>query len=153
MSALIDHTMMPPTAAAEVTLLRSLAGLLASGKSVALTEVDTGASQPLPANVREVLVQTVAAMIDQRAVTIGETNTVLTTQEAADVLGVSRPTLVRLLEADEIAYTKPNRHRRILLADVLAYQQNLGRIRRSELDAMGQEAADEAGYQSVNGGS
>ncbi|MCI9889244.1 helix-turn-helix domain-containing protein [Micrococcales bacterium 31B] len=56
------------------------------------------------------------------AVTLSRHEATVTTQEAADVLGISRPTLVRLLEQGAIPFSQPSRHRRILLADVLAYQ-------------------------------
>lgn len=46
----------------------------------------------------------------------------LTTQEAADLLGVSRPTLIRLLDDGRIPYVRPNRHRRMRLADVVAHR-------------------------------
>lgn len=49
------------------------------------------------------------------AITVAPTHTVLTTSEAADLLGISRPTLVRLLEAGEIPYEQPGRHRRVRL--------------------------------------
>ncbi len=56
------------------------------------------------------------------AVTVVTHEATLTTQEAADVLGVSRPTLVRLLEQGRIPYDQPGRHRRLRLKDVLDFQ-------------------------------
>ncbi|MGH3549318.1 MAG: helix-turn-helix domain-containing protein [Pseudonocardiaceae bacterium] len=68
----------------------------------------------------------------------------LTTGQAADILGVSRPTLVRLLEAREIPFDKPGRHRRIRLGDLLAYQQRARRARAAGLDEM-VRVSEEAG--------
>jgi excisionase family DNA binding protein len=56
------------------------------------------------------------------AVTVVTHEATLTTQEAADVLGVSRPTLVRLLEQGHIPYDQPGRHRRLRLKDVLEFR-------------------------------
>jgi excisionase family DNA binding protein len=81
-----------------------------------------GTHVELPAEVFEVLREVVQAMSCGLAVTVAPHHTVLTTSEAAQLLGVSRPTLVRLLEAGEIPYEQPVRHRRVRLADVLAYQ-------------------------------
>lgn len=57
--------------------------------------------------------------------------------------GISRPTLVRLLEDGEIPYSMRGRHRRVLLNDVLAYREQARGERRQILDAMvnsGEEA-------------
>lgn len=53
---------------------------------------------------------------------IAPINQVLTTQEAADFLEVSRPTLVKLLEDGEIPFEKVRRHRRVRLNDVVNYR-------------------------------
>ncbi|WP_415394531.1 helix-turn-helix domain-containing protein (plasmid) [Rhodococcus globerulus] len=71
------------------------------------------------------------------AVTVEPHRTLLTTQEAADILGITRPTLVRLLEAGEIPYTAPGRHRRVELAHILTYQSDLQKHRTSALAEMG----------------
>ena len=78
-------------------------------------------------------------------------HSVLSTQEAADLLGISRPTLVKLLESNEIPFSKPGRHRRVNLEDLLAYQQRQRDHRRDELNAMSAEAAEIDAYRAANG--
>jgi excisionase family DNA binding protein len=72
----------------------------------------------LPDERYEVLKDVVAALSQGLAITVAPQHTVLTTGQAADLLGVSRPTLVRLFEG-EIPFDKPGRHRRIRLGDLL----------------------------------
>ena len=67
----------------------------------------------------------------------------LTTSEAARLLGVSGPTVVRLLEAGEIPFERPARHRRVRLADVLAYRAQ--RARSAALDEM-VRVSEEGGF-------
>ncbi|WP_027881971.1 helix-turn-helix domain-containing protein [Meiothermus rufus] len=72
----------------------------------------------------------------------------LTTQEAADLLGVSRPYLIRLLEKGQIAHRKVGTHRRIRAKDLLAYIKQSQEKGQEILDALIQE--DQAlglGYQ------
>jgi excisionase family DNA binding protein len=76
----------------------------------------------LPPQVAELLGQVAEAMQQGLAVTVAPQAQELSTQQAADLLGISRPTLVRLLEEGEIPFTKARRHRRVLLADVLEFQ-------------------------------
>ncbi len=151
MTTLADHTVLPTTESDAVSDLKALAVVLDSDHPVELRNPIDGSAQVVPDTVRKVLQQVLAAMADHRAVTITEMNTTLTTQQAADLLGVSRPTLVRLLESNQIAFSKPNRHRRVQLADVLDYQRHASRIRRAELDAMTRESAEDNGFATVNG--
>jgi excisionase family DNA binding protein len=71
-----------------------------------------------------------------QAVTIAPVHQRLTTQEAAVLLGISRPTFVKLLDAGEIPYEQPGRHRRVLLTDVLAYRERRSSRRGEALDRM-----------------
>ena len=78
-------------------------------------------------------------------------NALLTTQEAAELLGISRPTLVRLVEDGEIPYEQRGRHRRVMLADLLAYQASMRRERREALDRMAQEGQAAGLYEATAG--
>src|SRR3546814_862000 len=97
----------------------------------------------LPPEVFEVLRDVLEAMAQGQAVTVAPVHQRLTTQEAADLLGISRPTVVKLLESGEIPFEQPGRHRRVRLADVLAYRERASAERRAALDRM-VELADEA---------
>lgn len=90
----------------------------------------------LPAAVYEVLHLVVMAMARGQAVTIAPHHQQLTTQEAADILGVSRPTLVKMLDDGRIPYTQPGRHRRVLLRDLLAYQEQRRTAREKAMDEL-----------------
>jgi excisionase family DNA binding protein len=81
------------------------------------------------------------------AISIAPHNTMLTTQEAADLLNISRPTLVRLLADGEIPHTMRGRHRRVLLRDILDYSERTRTERRRDLDQMAAAAEDDGLYE------
>ncbi|WP_369132439.1 helix-turn-helix domain-containing protein [Modestobacter sp. I12A-02662] len=114
-----EHTVHPPSDPREAALLRALAAELAGDG--APTAADPGGALPGP--LREVLGLAAAALAAGRPVTLACHEPTLSTQEAADLLGISRPTLVRLLDAGVIPYDRPGRHRRVQLADLLVHQQ------------------------------
>jgi excisionase family DNA binding protein len=76
----------------------------------------------LPEALVELLTAAATGLAQGCAVTLTRHEQTVTTQEAADLLGVSRPTLVRLLDAGLLPYDQPARHRRLLLRDVLVFQ-------------------------------
>lgn len=136
-----ERTVFPPHES-----LDGLVGLLDSPGAKPSTRLSgpSGELFVLPAEVFDVLRDVVKAMADGQAVTIAPVHQRLTTQEAAELLGVSRPTLVKLLDSGAIAYEQPGRHRRLLLTDVLAYRHRRSMRRRAALDEM-VEVADDAG--------
>ena len=97
---------------------------------------------PMVTRLLEVLLEHLAA---GRGVSIMPLEAELTTQQAADLLGVSRPFLIKLLEEKAIAYRKVGKHRRVRVADLLAYrdQNNINRSKAlDELASIGQELGD-----------
>lgn len=66
----------------------------------------------------------------------------VTTQQAASVLNVSRPTVVRLIDEGELPARKVGSHRRILLTDLLAFRDQVVAERRAVLDHMTRDAED-----------
>lgn len=83
-----------------------------------------------------VLLQVAEAMQQGMAVTVAPQVTRLTTQEAAEILGISRSTLVRMLESGEIPFERVRRHRRLYLADVLEYQKRQRHVAQEALSDM-----------------
>jgi excisionase family DNA binding protein len=105
----------------DAAALADVAALLAADGPWQLTG-PAGTPVALPASLVEVLTVAAAGLAGGCAITLTRHEQTVTTQEAADLLGVSRPTLVRLLEAGVLPYDQPARHRRLLLRDVLAFQ-------------------------------
>lgn len=102
--------------------------LIVDGKTIELT-----------AEMADVLAHVADAMRQGMAVTVAPQNLRMTTQEAADMLGISRSTLVRMLDAGEIPFEKVRRHRRLYLDDVLEFQR---RQRRKAREALSDMVAD-----------
>ena len=122
--SLQDETYLPREDTAEI--IDFLSTLRDRGREAAdprprLTGPD-GRSVELPEPMLEVLLQVAAAMKAGLAVTVAPHHLMLSTQEAADLLRISRTTLVRLLETGTIPFDKPSRHRKVRLDDLLEYR-------------------------------
>ncbi|RSX54131.1 MerR family transcriptional regulator [Bifidobacterium goeldii] len=107
---------------------------------VATLKVPGSPARPLTPELANVLMQVADQLSRGRAVFVAPYDTMLTTQDAADFLGVSRPTLVKLLEGGAIPFEKVGRHRRVLLADLQEYMNARHQNNISTFDEL---AADE----------
>ena len=96
----------------------------------------SGEAVEIPASVLQILRQSVYYLAHDQAVTVVPVGKDLTTQEAADILNVSRPYLIKLLEEGAIPFTMTGSHRRVPLADLLAYKQQRDAVRGEALDEL-----------------
>lgn len=106
---------------------------------------------PLPREAFEVLLQVYEAMKRGLAIHVAPLNAQLTTQEAANYLGISRPTLVKLLESGEIPFIKPGRHRYVRIDDLINYAEHLRAKRADTLDEMARDAQEDGLYDLLDG--
>ncbi|PTB93972.1 DNA-binding protein [Marinobacter sp. B9-2] len=96
----------------------------------------------LPGHVIQILLGVLSEMSRGNAISLIPHHQELSTQEAANLLNVSRPYLIGLLEKGDIPFRKVGAHRRVLLTDVLTYKENVDQQRRetlAELTALSQD--------------
>jgi excisionase family DNA binding protein len=136
-----------PTAE-DAAVARRLAAALddETGTAPGLALVQGEAATEVPASLREILRRVTELMAAGRGVVVVPLDRELTTREAADLLGISRPTLIKLLDAGEIGYSRPNSSRRIPLDEVLAYKEHRSRRRRSLLAELTADAVEQGTY-------
>lgn len=107
-----------------------------------------GQAVNLPGEVLRVLSDVVREMRQGKAITVAPVDQLLTTQEAADFLGISRPTLVKKLEDGSITFerTSGGKHRRVRLVDLLQYRDGQRTERRKALRELASEAQAAGAY-------
>lgn len=106
-----------------------------------------GEQIPLPEPMFHLLARMAEVLARGDAVTIVPVGQELTTQQAADLLNVSRQYLIRLLDDNELPFTRTGgKHRRLRIEDVLDYKAKRDRDRHETLDALAAMTQDMDGY-------
>ena len=122
---------------------RLLAACIGHGPTARLRVID-GDAEPIevPVAALRMLVDILANMAEGNAINLVPIHAELTTQQAADFLGVSRPHLVGLVDKGEIPHHKAGTHRRIFFRDLLAYREKRMGKSLEALDALSEQAQE-----------
>jgi excisionase family DNA binding protein len=132
----------------EAPAIRELETLLARlGRPGAFLVGPEGERAQIPQSVRRLLIRAVHELGRGNAVSIVPIGAELTTQQAADLLNVSRPFLIKVLEAGEIPFHRVGSHRRVRLDDLVAYRQRRSEERLQALAEMARDAQEAGLYE------
>ena len=107
-----------------------------------VSEGDGSTRVTVPVEAFELLMEVLAHLANGHGVTVMPVKAELTTQQAADLLNVSRPFLIKLLDSHELPFRKVGTHRRVLLKDVVTYRQLDDARRKEAADALAAEAQE-----------
>lgn len=148
----LAHRQLPPTAQ-DAAIARAsgqrLSRFARTNRPLTLRVTDAEQEQPieLPAGAVSLLMDILEAMAAGRGITLIPENAELTTVQAAEILNVSRPFLIGLLESKAIPHHKVGKHRRVRMEDVMAYKDRIDREREAVLDQLVAEAQEhDMGY-------
>ena len=136
-----DHEVSPTPADARIALesTRRLSRVLAAEPKVAVrvrieAESEREEAISIPVAAFRLLNGILAEMAKGNAVSLVPIHSELTTQQAADILNVSRPFLIEQLDKGAIPYRMVGSHRRIMLNDLMEFKQTMDRNRLKALD-------------------
>ena len=90
----------------------------------------------VPREVLDVIVELVTAMAEGRTLTVGSMPEALTTTVAADQLGISRPTLMKLIRENQIESFKVGSHTRVTAAEIKRYRKTRAALQRAAFEAL-----------------
>ena len=146
-----SHTAFEPVAPTEREAVlaeessRALSPYVQGAEAQAIRVIEDGTASStitIPAVAFRLLVDILSHMAKGNAVTIIPVHAELTTQEAADLLNVSRPFLVKLLDSGKIPYRKVGTRRRVLYKDVLNYKRRIDEKRLQTLEELASQAQE-----------
>lgn len=101
----------------------------------------------IPSSALRLLTDILTQMACGNTITVMPANAELTTQQAANVLNVSRPFLIKLIDNGKILCRKVGTHRRIRFDDLMAYKQEIDQQRMQALEELAREAQElDMGY-------
>jgi len=150
MSPVQNHQSVPDVEAVNLarTSATELGRLLSRRPAVERVRVQLEEAEiVLPRQALTLLHDLLAEMGQGNAVTIVPTHTKLTTQQAADLLNVSRPHVIKLLDEGTIPCTMTETHRRVRLPDLMDYKRRQDDRSKDALDALTEQAQTESmGY-------
>jgi excisionase family DNA binding protein len=102
----------------------------------------------LPTSALRLLVDILSELADGNAVKVVPIHAELTTQEAADLMNVSRPHLVKLLETGDLPFHKTGKHRRVRFSDLMTYKVAQERASAAAMEELAAQAqALQMGYE------
>lgn len=101
-----------------------------------------GAEAEIPERIQALLVSIMKHLRAGNAISVVPLHAELTTMQAAEMLNVSRPYLIKQIEAGELAHHMVGSHRRLRLTDVLSYRERLQAQAAEALDTMTAEAEE-----------
>lgn len=125
---------------------RELASLLSTKFETQRIDIfdkeDKAHSLVLPTSALRLLVDILGELAIGNAVKVVPVHAELTSQEAADLLNVSRPHLVKMLEEGAIPFTKTGRHRRIRFSDLMVFKQRRDAESQEAMEALVRQAQE-----------
>ena len=145
---MLTYRQLPPSER-EAMIARTSKQLLAryarEDQSLTVQVMDTDQDEPieLPAGAVTLLLDILGAMASGQGITIIPEDAELSTVQAANILHVSRPFLIKLLEEGKIPYRKVGKHRRIRMEDVMNYKRAIDQQREAVLDQLVAEAQEQ----------
>ena len=130
---------------AEQQQVRELYRLLLRGNTISLVD-EHRISCEVPAKICDLFRSVLAGMQEGRGVVVVPVGEELTTKQAADLLGVSRQYLVRLLENEKLPFHRAGTHRRIYLTDLLAFRERRDGERRKAIERIATQEVKDGTY-------